>query len=117
MRPAGAVVAAISVSAFIVIGTINAYDRLVPQCNQRGVCYFSAQKMYEHPVGQGWWGVPFLEIAIPAALVAFFVARAVSPADRLGPAVTAAWLAPLLLVGGYLAYIFAGYLAHPYCCF
>ena len=116
MRPVSAVVAGLAVSAFIVIGTINAYDRLVPECAQRGLCYFSAQLMYEHPVGEGRGAVPFLEIAIPAALVAFFVARAVSPADRFGPAVTAAWLAPLLLVGGYWAYVFGTYLAHPYCC-
>src|SRR5207237_5307610 len=112
VRSAVAVVGGVIVSAVIVIGTINAYDRLVAACP--GFCYFSQQLMYGHPVGEGRGAIPFIEIAVPAAAVALFVARALSPAGRqFAPALTAAWLAPLLLVGGYWAYLFLDFLAHP----
>ena len=91
MRSAVAVVGGVIVSAVIVIGTIKAYDSLVAPCP--GFCYFSMWQMYGHSVGEGRGAIPFIEIAVPAAAVALFVARALSPAGRqFAPALTAAWL-------------------------
>jgi len=103
VRSIAAVAAGVLLSALVVIGTINAYDGL-SSCTRRQVCYMSQWHMYEHPWSE--INFPLWEIAITASVVAFFGARTLIPTGRTGPPLTAAMVAPALLIGGFYVYVF-----------
>jgi hypothetical protein len=103
VRSIGAVAFGVVLSSLIVIGTISAYDVLA-SCTRRQVCYMSQWHMYEHPVSE--INFPLWEIAITASVVAFFGTRTVIPTGRTGPPLTAAIVAPALLIGGLYVYLF-----------
>ncbi|OLC53828.1 MAG: hypothetical protein AUH85_13265 [Chloroflexi bacterium 13_1_40CM_4_68_4] len=100
VRSVASVVAAIAVSAVIIVGTINAYDTLA-DCARRQFCFSNRWYVYGETVPPP--NVWLYEVAEVAGVVAVFVAGSLAPRTSAAP-LFAAVLAPTLLVGGFYVY-------------